>query len=215
MKNLSTVFNLVLLVLVGVLFWLYFGLKKSSDGGSSSTITNSSVSDNAGKDRLLRIAHVNVDTLNAKYQLMLDFKREVESSENSLQAEYQSKANAFQQQYTAYMQKKQAGAISQVDDEKLQKELQAKKDELDNFQVKRDNLVRQTDEHNAKILDIIRKYVADYNKKMHFDYILANAESGTNILYSSDGLDITKDIVSGLNLQYKDSLQKASAVKPR
>jgi outer membrane protein len=213
MKNLSTVFNLVLLVLVGVLFWLYFGLKKSSGGDSSST--NTSVSDNAGKDRLLRIAHVNVDTLNAKYQLMLDFKREVESSENSLQAEYQSKATTFQQQYTAYMQKKQAGALSQVDDEKLQRELQAKKDELDNFQTKRDNLVRQTDEHNAKILDIVRKYVADYNKKMHFDYILANAQSGTNILYSSDGLDITKDIVSGLNLQYKDSLQKVSAVKPQ
>jgi outer membrane protein len=213
MKNLSTVFNLVLLVLVGVLFWLYFGLKKSSGGDNSST--NTSVSDNAGKDRLLRIAHVNVDTLNAKYQLMLDFKREVESSENSLQAEYQGKATNFQQQYTAYMQKKQAGALSQVDDEKLQRELQAKKDELDNFQAKRDNLVRQTDEHNAKILDIVRKYVADYNKKMHFDYILANAESGTNILYSSDGLDITKDIVSGLNLQYKDSLQKVSAVKPQ
>ncbi len=212
MKNLSTVFNLVLLVLVGILFWLYFGLKKSSGGESSAA--NTSVSDNAGKDRLLRIAHINIDSMNSKYQLMLDFKSEYESNLNSLQEEALGKEKVLQQEYTVYMQKKQAGALSQVDDEKYQKELQAKKDELDNFQVKRDNLSRVTEEKNAKILNIVRKYVSDYNKKMHFDYILLSGETGTNIIYANNGLDITKDIVSGLNLQYKDSLQRASAITP-
>ncbi len=89
--------------------------------------------------------------------------------------------------------------------------MQAKKDELDNLQRRHDDLVKEAQDRNAKILELVQKFVAGYNKKMHFDYILANASAGTNILFAGDSLDVTKDIVSGLNLQYKDSLQKMSS----
>jgi len=209
MKNLSIVFNLILLALIGVLFWLYFSLKKGPASDTSMPAT--AVSNMAGKQRLLHIAHVNVDTLNAKYQLMLDFKREIESRQNSIQAEYDSKAKVLQNEYVSYQQKAQAQTISQVDAEKMQKDLQAKKDELDNLQRRHDDLLKEAQDRNVTILTLVQKYVAGYNKKMHFDYILAFASSGSNILFANDSLDVTKDIVSGLNVQYKDSLQKMSA----
>ncbi len=207
MKNLSIVFNLLLLALVGVLFWLYFSLKKTSGSDSSMPTAMSNV---AGKSRLIRIAHVNVDSLNAKYQMMLDFKREIESRQNSIQMEYESKGKVLQDEYTSYQQKAQAGTISQIDAEKMQKDLQAKKADLDNVQRKLDDLQREAQERNITILGIVQKYVANYNKKMHFDYVLAFAKSGSNILYANDSLDVTKDVISGLNVQYKDSLQRAS-----
>ena len=207
MKNFSIVFNLLLLALVGVLFWLYFSLKKAS--GSDSSMPTA-MSNSAGKSRLIRIAHVNVDSLNAKYQMMLDFKREIESRQNSIQMEYESKGKVLQDEYANYQQKAQAGTISQIDAEKAQKDIQAKKADLDNIQRKLDDLQREAQERNITILGIVQKYVADYNKKMHFDYVLAFAKSGSNILYANDSLDVTKDVIAGLNVQYKDSLQRAS-----
>ena len=212
MKNVSVAFNLVLLVCVGILFWLYFSLKKGSSDNSQTPST--AVSTIAGKQRLLRIAHVNVDTLNTKYQLMLDFKREIESRQNSIQTEYDSKARVLQQEYATYQQKAQAGNISQVDAEKAQKDLQAKKDEIDRLQARHDDLIKEAQERQAKILELVQKYVANYNKKMHFDYILAFASTGSNILFTNDSLDVTKDVIAGLNVQYKDSLQKVSSAKP-
>jgi len=207
MKNISIVFNLLLLALVGVLFWLYFSLKKTSGTDGSMPTAMSNV---AGKSRLIRIAHVNVDSLNAKYQMMLDFKREIESRQNSIQMEYESKGKVLQDEYASYQQKAQAGTISQIDAEKVQEDLQAKKADLDNVQRKLDDLQREAQDRNIKILSIVQKYVADYNKKMHFDYVLAFAKSGSNILYANDSLDVTKDVIAGLNVQYKDSLQRAS-----
>src|SRR3984957_8176173 len=108
MKNISIVFNLLLLALVGVLFWLYFSLKKTSGTDGSMPTAMSNV---AGKSRLIRIAHVNIDSLNAKYQMMLDFKREIESRQNSIQMEYDSKAKVLQNEYVSYQQKMQAQTI--------------------------------------------------------------------------------------------------------
>lgn len=211
MKNLSIVFNIVLLALIGILFWLHFSLKNSCNNDGSTT---TSVSTNAGKTRILRIAHVNVDTLNAKYQLMLDFKREIESRQNSIQNDYDAKAKVLQDEYVRYQQSVQAGTISQNDAQKMQKDLQGKKDALDEIQRRHDDLLKEAQDRNNTILDIVHKYVANYNKKMHFDYIFAYAKSGSNMLLANDSLDVTKDVLAGLNMQYKDSLQKASSAKP-
>jgi len=211
MKNSSTIFNVILLVLVGVLFWLYFSVKKSSDN-SGSQESNAFAS---SKSHALRVAYVNVDSLNAKYQCMLDFKREIESRQNSIQAEYDSKAKVLQEEYAAYQQKAQAGAISQVDMEKAQKDMQQKKDVIDNLQRMHDDLIKEAQDRQSKILDIVERYIANYNKKSHFDYVLAYAKAGSNILYANDSLDITKQVISGLNRDYTDSLKKVADTKSR
>ncbi len=211
MKNSSTIFNVILLVLIGVLFWLYFSVKKSSDslGGQESNAYASS------KSHALRIAHVNVDSLNAKYQCMLDFKREIESRQNSIQTEYDSKAKVLQEEYASYQQKAQAGSISQVDMEKAQKDMQQKKDVIDNLQRMHDDLIKEAQDRQSKILDIVERYITNYNKKSHFDYVLAYAKAGSNILYANDSLDITKQVISGLNRDYTDSLKKVADTKSR
>jgi outer membrane protein len=211
MKNLSTVLNLVLLVCVGILFFLYFSMKKGSEGSNSQTSASGFAS---GNGRILRIAHVNVDSLNAKYQCMLDFKREIESRQNSIQNEYDTKAKTLQDEYVAYQQKAQAGTISQVDMDKAQKDMQEKKNVIDNLQRMHDDLLKEAQDRQEKILEIVQRFVANYNKKSHFDYVLAYAKTGSNILLANDSLDITKQVISGLNQQYTDSLRKTDAAKP-
>lgn len=203
MKNLSIVLNAILLVLVIILFVMFNNLKKSmGQEGSMSTTT--------GKDRLLKIAYVNVDSINANYQLMKDFNNEIQQKEAQFQEAYTAKAKKLQDEYQAYMQKKQSGNISQIEDEKDQKDMESKKSELDGMQQERDELVKEVQERNYELQKKIQKFIANDNKKMGFDYILGYENVGGAVIYGNDSLDITKPIVTQLNQQYKDSLQKTA-----
>lgn len=201
MKNLSIALNAILFVLIIILFVMFNNLKKSMEHEGNIDTT-------AGKDRLLKIAYVNVDSINSNYQLMKDFNNEIQQKENEFQEEYSAKAKKLQDEYQEYMQKKQTGNISQVDDEKEQKDMEAKKNELDGMQQERDELVKEVQERNYELQKKIQKFIAEYNKKMGFDYILGYENVGGAVIYGNDSLDITKPIVNELNQQYKDSLQK-------
>jgi len=204
MKNLSIALNAILLVLVIILFVMFNNMKKSmgQDGGAESSM---------GKNKLLRVAYVNADSINAGYMLMKDFNSEIQQKENQFQQEYSAKAKRLQDEYQAYMKKKQSGNTSQLDDQKAEQELGAKKNELDEMQQQRDELVKEVQERNFQLQKKIQKYIADFNKKSGFDYILGYENVGGTLLYANDSLDITKSIVAGLNQQYKDSIQKASS----
>lgn len=202
MKNLSIVLNAILLVLVIILFVMFNNLKKSM--GQEGNIAT------AGKNRLLKIAYVNVDSINSNYQLMKDFNGEIQQREAQFQEIYSTKAKKLQDEYQAYMQKKQSGNISQVDDEKAQRDMEAKKNELDGMQQQRDELLKEVQERNYELQKKIQKFIAEYNKKSGFDYILGYENVGGAVIYGNDSLDITKPIVTQLNQQYKDSLQKTA-----
>jgi len=203
MKNLSIALNAILLVLIIILFVMFNNLKKSIGQEGNATTT-------AGKDRLLKIAYVNVDSINANYQLMKDFNSEIQQKESQFQEAYTAKAKKLQDEYQAYMQKKQSGNISQLDDEKAQKDMETKKSELDGMQQERDELVKEVQERNYELQKKIQKFIGEYNKKMKFDYVLGYENVGGAVIYGNDSLDITKPVVEQLNQQYKDSLQKTS-----
>lgn len=207
MKNLSIALNAILLILVIVLFVMFSNLKKSISQDSVTTI--------AGKGRLLRIAYVNADSISANYLLMKDFSKEIQDKDAEFQEEYNNKAKRLQDEYQAYMEKKQSGNISEIDDQKTQQDLQNKKNELDEMQQQREELMKEVQDRNMSLQKKIQQYITNYNKKAKFDYILGYENIGGALIYGNDSLDITKPIVEGLNQQYKDSLQNASAPAKR
>ena len=204
MKNLSLALNAILFVLVIILFIMINNLKKSIGGQDANT------SAIAGKDRLLHIAYVNVDSISADYLLMKDFNNEIQQKEAQMQEVYGAKAKKLQDEYQAYMQKKQTGNISQIEDQKDQQDLQTKKNELDEMQQQREELVKDVQERNFELQKKIQKFISDYNKKTKFDYILGYENVGGAVICGNDSLDVTRPIVDGLNQQYRDSVQKTS-----
>jgi outer membrane protein len=214
MKNLSLVLNVILLVLVGVLFVLYFSLKKSISGGdttsTSKSDTTANVASRPGNEKPIRIAFVNADSINTDYLLMTDFKKEINARQMALQNEYEKKGKVLQDEYAQYQQRVQANNISQVDAEKAQKDMEAKKAVLDELQHQQDDLLKEVQEKNLKLQNKIQNYIVDYNKKLHFDYVLAYAGVGSSVLYANNYYNITSQVISGLNAQYKDSLLKSA-----
>ena len=59
---------------------------------------------------------------------------------------------------------------------------------------------------NRKVLQSIMDYLAVYNESHHFHYILGTSFGGM-ILYSDKSLDITREILDGLNKTYYETVK--------
>ena len=209
MKNIAIALNAVLFVLIVALFFMYSSLKKRIEPSKNSSFAETSV--NQGP---LRIAYINDDSIDAHYKLMSDIQARMQESQNIIQNEYNTKAQALQQEYAVYQQKAQSGNISQIGAEKAQKDLQQKKSELDDLQSKMNDLEKEMQQQNVLLVQKVSNYVTKYNKTAGYDYILTYASLGSEVLYANQAYDITHAILSGLNKQYEDSLQGKTPQPP-
>lgn len=195
MKHISTVLSA--LAFIGVAY-LLFSKKDTSTKAKSKIVrentSNESIVANTGK-----IAYVDIDTLEAYYDYFKKKKTEFESRQKSIDAELEKMANNIQNEYISLQQKAQKGEITQSEGEAIQQKLLQKQQELE---TKRQNLgskyMKDHENFNKEIHDNLHKYVEEYNVDKGYDYILYNSKDGF-ILYANKELDITWDIIKGLN----------------
>ena len=83
-----------------------------------------------------------------------------------------------------------------------QASLQKRQEEL---QVLQEKLSREFEEerqkYNDEMRDSIENFLQDYNKTHKYSIILSKIES--NILYADKPMNITQDVLKGLNKRYK------------
>ena len=53
-----------------------------------------------------------------------------------------------------------------------------------------------------RVMDAIATYVAEYNKQKQFSLILTTTTATTTVINGDSGLDITREILDGLNAEY-------------
>ena len=197
MKSASLIFNIVLLVLVGVLFYLHFSSKgKSTAVKSTSTRVNSTTASNE-----FRIAYFELDSITNSFAMVKDVKSELNREEDKMNNEMSQWQKRYNDQISKYQSQAQAQQMTQVESEnanrdllQLQETIRNKKQELDQ---KFQSMYMQ------KMQDVkmkIEKYLLEYNKDKGYSYIFAY-EPGF-IYYRDTIFNITPDLVKGLNEQY-------------
>jgi outer membrane protein len=195
MKNGLLIFNVFLLILVGVLFYLHF----SNNGKSQQKVLSQSTvkGDPSGND--FRIAYFELDSITNSFSMVKDIKTELNREEDKMNGEM----NQWQKRYNDKLQQYQSQAqqMNQVQSEnanrdmlQMQETIRNKKQELDQ---KYQNLYMQ------KMQDVkirIENFLKEYNKSKGYSYIFAY-EPGF-IYYRDTMFNITADLVKGLNEQY-------------
>ena len=84
--------------------------------------------------------------------------------------------------------------------EKKQKELEKKADDLRQFESQNvRDIQRERDATRREILEEIEKYIQGYAKDKGYDLILYR----NIVIFNRSGMDLTEEILSGLNKQYK------------
>jgi outer membrane protein len=193
MKNTLLAFNIVLLILVGVLFYLHFSAPKKAEVKSMSTTTQATPGE-------FRIAYFEMDSVENNYEYLKDIRNELKGKEqqltvqlNQMKNRYMDKVNKFQQEAQTMTQEKQ-GAIQQdlmQEQKMIQNKEQAVGHELQDASF---NKMREVNK-------VIEDFLKEYNKDKGYSYILAY-QPGT-IYYKDPNYDITQDVLKGLNENYK------------
>jgi outer membrane protein len=188
-------FNIVLLVLVGVLFYLHFSSGKKVAAAPAKVASTSVTNSNQFK-----IAYFELDSITNSFSMVKDVKSELNREEDKMSNEMTQWQKRYNDKLAMYQSQAQQMNQTQSEDAnrdmlQLQETIRNKKQELDQ---------RYQGMYMQKMQDVrtrIQDYLKEYNKSRGYAYIFGY-EPGF-IYYRDSMYNITSDLIKGLNEQYK------------
>ena len=184
------IFNAVVAIAIIVLFILFFTNKKSGGGGKTASLDK------------ISIAYINTDTIWEKYELVKDTKKELETIQTNMQTQYQAMVQSYQTELNNYMQKAKSYQYSLDQQKQKEEQLGKKQQEIVEMEQKLGaQLLEIKQAKNAEVHDTIVNFIRKFNKDKNYTLIMEYSYTG-GLLYASDSLDITKEVIVGLNKEY-------------
>ena len=209
MKNLSLALNAVLLLAVGYLYYKQFSDGKTAEAESDTLndtigapIVPLSSNAIASLPKGVPFAFVNADTIFAKYELAQKAKASGEGRVANYQKTYQQKVEAFQKEYNDYMEKAGAGGYSKEQGLAIEAGLQKKRDDILAMEQNQEKVMSELDNSNIDVQKKIYDYLAKFNKEHGYYCALAYTLSGGGVLGINDSLDVTSQVLAGLNAEH-------------
>lgn len=211
-SKLSLGLNVILLVAVGFLYYMQF----SSKGSSNATAENTSAAEDTVSiadielkpvSQSAKIVFINYDSLAENYEFFKKIEKDMEAKIRATEQELVKKEQKLQEDYEFYMKNQQM--MTAAHRESKEKELMEANNQLVELKEKRSyQLAQQERELNEKLMDNLYAYFKKLSKENNFDYILTYKRGIPGVVFGSDSLDITKQLVDGLNKEYKEKNKK-------
>lgn len=153
----------------------------------------------------LRIAYVEIDTLLANYDFYQDISEEMLRKEENARLLLAEEASKFQKDAEEFQKKLQNNVFSsQERAQQEQNRLLKKQQDLQDLNDRLSNeLAVESDNNSLKISDSIQSFLKEYNKTAGYSMILSKV--GDNILLVDPAMNITNEVVAGLNARYAAS----------
>lgn len=199
MKSGMLILNIIVLILVGILFYWHFSAKDHLVTTSAPYLKPDAFAKD--KPNQFRIAYFDMDSVSNSFSMVKEVKNELSKEEdrmngtlNQLQKEYSDHIAALQKQA-------QANQMTQVQSEQANREVMQMQDRIRNQKQSMDQSYQ--DMYMRKMQDIkskIEDFLKDYNKDRRYAYIFGY-EPGF-IYYRDSVYNITGDLVKGLNEKY-------------
>lgn len=191
------VFNIILLAGLIVLYVLHFMAK---DEAQPQVIQQTP---SAGQTSAPRIAFIDSDVLMEQYEMVPEMVKSFESSTRAKELQIRNKQKEFEEKVSDFQSRLQGGNISmeiaQITEQQLMKEqqdLMNLRDELS------DQLAREEFEMNLQLLEVVSKFLEEYNRSRQYDLIF-NYKQGNNLFIANQAYDITPEVVELLNHEYR------------
>ena len=190
--NISIGLNVVLPIAVAVLYVLHF--KGGSASGPEAEAVRSTPVD-------LSIAYVNSDSLLKNYDFFKDLEKKFMATRDKLNAEYENRAKGLQQEISNFQSTAGNMTISQA--RAVEEDLRKKQQNLMMYQDQlSQQLMQEEAKMNTQLYDQVSEYLRDYGITKDLQIVLTYTK-GSGVLYANDSLDITDQVLVGLNEAYK------------
>ena len=156
----------------------------------------------------LKIAYVDIDTLLTNYKLWIELNEEMIRKEENIRATLNEKMTSLQADYEEFERKLNNNAfVTRERAESEQNRILKKRQELEELQERLSNeLAIENNKNNVLFRDSINALVQQYNKEKGYNVILSRL--GDNILYIDYAMNITQEIIDGLNARYDANKKK-------
>lgn len=147
-----------------------------------------------------RIAYIDTAKLMEGYEGMKQARAQYRQKAEVWQANVDTLVSEVQQQIKTY--EKESAGMSAKEKELSQQLIRSKQQQLGEYQKAIQEKARQADvEMTQQVLATVNAYLTDYGKAHNYRIILAATDAG-NIIYAEEGMDITADVLEGLNEGY-------------
>lgn len=194
MKKGALIFYVIISVAVVALYVLFF-----VKGGSTEPQVVAPTGSNGAT-----IAYVNIDSIVAKYDMATDLNKKLEDKTKKIEADFGSKVQSFQREAVDFQDKAQKGLITRSQAEDMQGKLQQKQQSLS--QQENQYRMQLAEEQQVALRNIhakIVEFLEEYNKTKGYSMIISTTLYGGPVLVGHKALDITGDVVKGLNSKYE------------
>jgi len=135
-----------------------------------------------------------------------DLNKKLEDKTKKIEADFGSKVQSFQREAVDFQDKAQKGLITRSQAEDMQGKLQQKQQSLS--QQENQYRMQLAEEQQVALRNIhakIVEFLQEYNKTKGYSMIISTTLYGGPVLVGNKALDITSDVVKGLNSKYDSS----------
>lgn len=190
-KNTSLIFNIVLSIAVLILFILHFTGRKAD---TSAPVT---LADSTGS---ALVAYVNTDSLLANYDFFKQIKKDLEKRSSNLERDIVSRRTKLENEIKAYQE---SGASMSPEQRQQTEEGLMKKQQsfMQYSETVSQQLQGEEIKLNEELYNKVSEFVKKFNRDKNYRLILSYTK-GSNILFADSTLDITAEVLEGLNEEH-------------
>jgi outer membrane protein len=199
MKQLSFGLNIFLLLAVAFLYYLHFAGKSKSPVIPPATVQHH-IDSPANKG--IVVAYVELDSLNNNVDFIRQRKKELEAEQKQIGSEYENSYRQLAAQRDDFLKK--GKSITQQEAEAFQEKLGLRQQEIEQSKQQKSQKLA---EKGARIMEDmqgkLKDFMNDYNKEKKYTLIFTTGTGLDYFLYKDSSLNITSEIVKGLNSKMK------------
>lgn len=190
----------MLIVAVGGLYYIQF---------SSTEDVQNQETESTGIQGELTIAYVNSDTLLNNYNFFAELTSQLDGKRVSFEKELENRATGLQKQFEDYQRTAQNMTMAQA--RAVEEDLTTKRNNLQQYQQSlTQELMGEEARITRELYDKVAEYLKRYSEK-HNIHVVLTYTPGSGVLYADKALDITQDVIDGLNDEYENGPMGSAA----
>ena len=190
-------FRIALFAFATMLFFTQCAKQQSAEQSTGDAAATTAVA-----EKSIKIAFVDIDSLLSKYEFSIILNKEMLRKEEDMRMKLSEKAKTLQADYDDFQRKLQNNVYATRERaEEEQARILKQKDALEKLEHRLiGELSAESQKNNITLHDSINSFLKAYNAEKKFDLILSRV--GDNILFANDALNITEEVINGLNARY-------------
>ncbi len=152
------------------------------------------------------IVYIQMDSLINYYDMFNDLKSELETKLQTIQDDLTKKGNAWEKSATDFQNKLNKGLLTRSQAEDQQQSILQRQRELQELtQQKQMEMQEEEAVMMRRVMDAIQTYLNSYNETHKYSLILTTSGVTNTVIIGNPSLDITQDVLKGLNEEYINS----------